>query len=139
VQWSPRPAGTIGRLLLAVTLGALALFVVVDIPGRLLLWIGAGWALLVGLHDVIARPRLAAGPGGVVVRTWLAHRDLPWRDLRIRQRTTSRWGVRRHTLELDDDPPADEEGTLVVLSPRDVGVPLDQVVRALRALDPRGS
>jgi Bacterial PH domain len=133
VEWSPRPAGTVVRLLAAAALAAAATLVVDDAPGRLLVGLAAAGLLVDAAHDVLARPRLAARPEGGVARTWSGRRRVPWPDLRVRVRATRRLGVVVRTLELDSEGPADD-GTLVVLGRRDVGAPVDDVARQLRGL-----
>jgi hypothetical protein len=134
VEWSPRVGETLA--LVAVGLGLGLAVLVVDDVGRVL--VGAGALLLLGLavRDAVARPRLAAGPGGVDVRTWAGRRHLSWPGLRVGVRDTRRLGVRSRTLELDTATGPDDEGVLVVLSRRDLGADPDEVARALRALDP---
>jgi hypothetical protein len=85
---------------------------------------------------VVVRPRLAAGPEGVAVRTWGAPQRLAWPGLRARVRTTRRLGVLTRTLEIDVDPAVDEDGVLVVLGRRDLGAPVEEVARRLRAMNP---
>ena len=138
VQWSPRTASTAARAGGALAFGLAALLLAPDLLGRVVLG-AVALALAVGAaHDVLARPRLAAGPEGVVVRTWAGRRHLPWRGLRARVRTTRRFGLVSRTLEIDTDPAVDEDGVLVVLGRRDVDAPLDEVARRLHALAPRG-
>jgi hypothetical protein len=134
VQWSPRPGETAALLAIAVGLGFAVL--VLDTTGRVL--VGAGMLLLLVLaaRDVLARPRLAAGPDGVEVRTWLHGRRLAWAGLRVRVRESSRLGVRSRTLELDTAAGPDDDGVLVVLGRRDLGADPAEVARALHALDP---
>jgi Bacterial PH domain len=132
VQWSPRPAETIA---LAVIGLALALAVVlVDPLGRLL--VGAAALLVLGLaaRDALLRPRLSAGPDGVVVRTLAGRRLLPWHGLQVQVRATKRWGVRGRTLELDSAGGPDDDGVLVVLGRRDLGADPEEVAHALRTL-----
>jgi hypothetical protein len=134
VQWSPRTGETAA---LAVVGAGLALSLVfLDAAGRVL--VGAGAVLLLGLaaRDLLARPRLAAGPDGVDVRTLTGHRHLPWSDLRVNVRETRRLGVRGRTLELDTARGTDDPGVLIVLARRDLGADPEEVARALRALDP---
>lgn len=133
MEWSPRPAGTVARLLAAVAAAVAAVAVVDEAPGRLLVGLAAAGLLVDAAHDVLARPRLAARPEGVEARTWGGRRRVPWRDLRVRVRATRRLGVVVRTLELDSEGPADD-GTLVVLGRRDVGAPVDDVARQLRGL-----
>ena len=134
MQWSPRPAETVA--LAAIGLGLAFAVLVVDATGRVL--VGAAALLVLGLavRDVVARPRLAAGPDGVDVRTGTSRRHLPWPGLRLHVRETRRFGVRSRTLELDTAAGPDDDGVLVVLGRRDLGADPEEVARALRALDP---
>ncbi len=136
MQWSPRPAETVA--LAAIGLGLALAVLVVDATGRVL--VGAAALLVLGLavRDVVARPRLAAGPDGVDVRTGITRRHLPWPGLRLHVRETRRFGVRSRTLELDTAAGPDDDGVLVVLGRRDLGADPEEVARALRALDPTG-
>jgi hypothetical protein len=134
MQWSPRPAETVA--LVAVALGLGLALVVLDAPGRVLVGAGALLLLVLAARDVLARPRLTAGPDGVHVRTWTGRRHLPWTGLRLRVRESRRFGVPSRTLELDTAAGPDDEGVLVVLGRRDLGADPVEVARALRALDP---
>jgi hypothetical protein len=118
---------------LCLTLGAVAF--VGDWPGRILLGVAALGATALAAHDLVARPRLSAGPDGVVVRTWRGPRRIPWEWLRARVRTTRRLGVLSRTLEIDVDPALDD-GLLVVLGRHDLGAPVDEVARQLRVMNP---
>jgi hypothetical protein len=137
VQWSPRPGETTALVVVALGLG-LALLVL-DTPGRVLVGGGALMLLAMAARDLLARPRLAAGPDGVVVRTWADRRHLPWAGLRVRVRESRRLGMRSRTLELDTAAGPDDDGVLVVLGRRDLGADPDEVARALHALDPGAS
>ena len=136
MEWSPRVGETAALVVLGVGL-ALAV-VLVDAAGRVL--VGAGALLLLGLalRDVLARPRLTAGPDGVDVRGLTGGVHLPWARLRVRVRETRRFGVRSRTLELDTAAGPDDDGRLVVLGRRDLGTDPIDVARALRALEPSG-
>jgi len=120
----------------AVVLGIAAAAVVADWPGRILLGTAALGLAVHALHDVVARPRLSAGPDGVVVRTWGGARRLAWHGLRARVRTTRRLGLLSRTLEIDVDPAVDDDGVLLVLGRRDLGAPVEEVARRLRELNP---
>ncbi len=134
MRWSPRPVGAVATGVTGLALAATVLLV--DAPGRVL--VGGAAVLLVGLavRDLAARPRLAAGPGGIVVRTGLGSRRLPWHGLRVRVRESRRFGVRSRALELDTASGADDEGVLVVLGRRDLGEDPGRVARALEELRP---
>jgi hypothetical protein len=123
-----------------VVLGlALALAVVfLDAAGRVLVGSGAVLLFALAVRDLVARPRLAAGPDGVEVRNLVGGAHLPWSRLRVRVRETRRLGVRGRTLELDNSPGPEDDGVLVVLGRRDLGVDPGEVARALSALDPTG-
>ena len=134
MQWSPRPGETVALVSVAVGLG-LAL-VVLDAPGRLLVGLGALLLLLLGLRDVVIRPRLRAGDDGVQVRTWGGPRHLPWGGLRVAVRDHRRLGMRSRTLELDTSAGPHDDGVLVVLGRRDLGTDPAEVARALWAMNP---
>jgi Bacterial PH domain len=134
VQWSPRAGETVA--LAVVGLGLALSVVVLDAAGRVLVGAGAVLVLVLAARDLLARPRLAAGPDGVDVRTLTGRRHLPWPELRVHVRETRRLGVRGRTLELDTARGIDDPGVLVVLARRDLGADPEEVARALRALDP---
>ena len=134
MQWSPRPAETVA--LGAIGLGLALAVVVVDTTGRVLVGAAALLVLATVVRDVVARPRLAAGPDGVDVRLWKARRHLPWPGLQVRVREMRRFGVRSRTLELDTAAGPDDDGELLLLGRRDLGADPEEVARALRALDP---
>jgi hypothetical protein len=136
VQWSPKPLRTAGVAVLALVLGVGAVVLMTDWPGRILVGVAALGLAVDALHDLVARPRLSAGPDGVVVRTWGTPRRLAWQGLRVRVRTTRRLGVLTRSLEIDVDPAVDDDGALIVLGRRDVGAPVEEVARRLRAMNP---
>lgn len=135
MHWSPRPAETAAQA--AVGLGLALAVVAVDTPGRLL--VGAAALLLLGLalRDALLRPRLSAGPDGVVVRTLGRRELLAWPQLRVRVRVTRRFGVSNRVLELDTAGAPDDAGVLVLLGRRDLGADPEQVALELHRLDPR--
>jgi hypothetical protein len=137
VQWSPRPGETAALVAIAVGLGLAVL--VLDTLGRVLVGAGALLLLVVAGRDLLARPRLAAGPDGVEIRTWTRGRHLPWAGLRVRVRESRRLGVRSTTLELDTAAGPDDDGVLVVLGRRDLGADPQEVAQALQALNPMAS
>ena len=135
VQWSPKRSRTALVAGTALLLG-IAAVLVGDWPGRILLGVATIGLALDAVHDLVARPRLSAGPDGVVVRGWGGARRLSWEGLRTRVRTTRRLGMLTRTLEIDVDPVLDDDGVLVVLGRRDVGAPVEEVLRQLRAMNP---
>ena len=108
----------------------------VEPPGLLLIAAGALLLLALAVRDVVARPRLSAGPDGVDVRALIGGRHLPWRGLRVEVRETRRFGLRGRTLELDTGGGPDDDGVPVVLARRDLGADPAEVARALRAMGP---
>ncbi|UOY00543.1 PH domain-containing protein [Blastococcus sp. PRF04-17] len=136
MQWSPRSGETVA--LLALGLGLASSLVFLDAAGRVLVGAGALLLFLVAGRDLIARPRLSAGPDGVDVRTLTGGRHLPWRGLQVEVREVRRFGVRGRTLELDTAHGPEDDGVLVVLGRRDLGADPADVARALRAMDPAG-
>jgi hypothetical protein len=137
VQWSPRAGET--AAIVAVALGLALALVVLDAPGRVLVGAAALLLLVLAARDLVARPRLTAGPDGVDVRSWTRRRHLPWAGLRVRVRDSRRLGVRSRTLELDTAAGPDDDGVLVVLGRRDLGADPGDVASALRTLDPTAS
>jgi hypothetical protein len=134
VQWSPRGGETAVLAVLGLAL-SLALLVL-DAPGRVLVGAGALLLLAPAARDLLVRPRLSAGPDGVEVRSLTGRRHLPWPVLHVRVREGRRFGVRSRTLELDTATGPDDDGALVVLGRRDLGVDPEDVARTLWRLDP---
>ncbi len=135
MQWSARTAETavLGTGGLLLVLAALTLD---DAAGRVLVGAAGALLLVLALRDLVLRPRLSAGPAGVVVRTLTGPTQLPWPVLRVRLRSTRRLGVRSRLLELDTATGPDDDGTLVLLGRRDLGTDPAAVARALEALRP---
>ena len=90
MQWSPRTGET--AALAVVGLGLALSVVVLDSAGRVLVGAGAVLLLVLATRDLVARPRLAAGPDGIDVRTLSGGRHLPWPGLRVHVRETRRLG-----------------------------------------------
>jgi hypothetical protein len=134
VEWrAPRALG-IGYAAGGLILAAAA--VLLDPAGRVLVGLAAALLLALAAREAVLRPRLSAGPGGLAVRTLAGTRRLPWAGLSIEVREVRRLGVRSRVLELDTAADPDDDGVLVVLGRHDLGADPDDVVRALRALDP---
>lgn len=134
MQWSPRAGETAVLAVLGVGLALAVVFL--DAAGRVLVGAGALLVLALAVRDLLARPRLAAGPDGVDVRNLTGGHHLPWSRLRVRVRETRRLGMRTRTLELDTARGPDDDGVLVVLGRRDLGTDPEAVARALHGLDP---
>jgi hypothetical protein len=117
---------------------ALAVAVLDDAAGRVLVGGGAVLLLVLAARDLVTRPRLSAAADGVHVRTVTGGTHLPWERLRVRVREIRRLGVRGRTLELDTSSGPEDDGVLVVLTRRDLGTDPAEVARALRTLDPTG-
>ncbi|MGY1592062.1 PH domain-containing protein [Geodermatophilus sp. SYSU D00708] len=135
MEWSAR-RGETAALTVAGAVLALAT-VVLDAAGRVLVGGAALLLLALAVRDLLLRPRLSAGPAGVVLRTLGGRRQLPWTGLRVRVRETRRLGVRSRLLELDTAPGPAEDGVLVLLGRRDLGTDPGEVARALGVLRPR--
>jgi hypothetical protein len=137
VTWSTRRAETAVSAGMGLLLAA-GVPVVADAPGLILLALGAALFLAQAARDLLQRPRLAAGPDGMTVGRLTGRLHLPWNQVRVRTRETRRLGLRTVTLELDTATGPDDDGLLVVLGRRDLGVDPAAVARRLRELDPRG-
>ncbi|MCF6744827.1 PH domain-containing protein [Blastococcus sp. KM273128] len=136
MQWSPPAALAAGLAAGAVALGAVALLL--DPAGRIL--VGGAALLLVALavREALLRPRLAAGPDGVAVRTLTGTRVLPWGLLRVRVRSARRWGTTVRTLELEGPAGGADDGLLIVLGRWDLGADPVSVAGDLAELRPGG-
>ncbi len=134
MEWSARTGGTAVLAVAGVVLGLATVFL--DPLGRLLVGAAAVLLLALAVRDRLLRPRLAAGPDGVVVRRLTGATVLPWTRLRVRVRESRRWGLRSRLLELDTAAGPDDDGELVLLGRRDLGVDPGDVARALTALRP---
>lgn len=126
-QWSPRPVETAVAVLGGLVV--LVLAVLADPAGRLLLGIAALGLLALGGADVLLRPRLAADPTGIQVRTLASRHRLPWSVVeRVDVDEHTRYGLTSRTLEL-------EAGELLVVlgkrtlgaDPRDVAAQLARI------------
>lgn len=120
-----------GAVLVAIAVALL------DPVGRVLVSAGGLLLLALAARDLVLRPRLTAGPEGVVVARLSGRLRLDWAGLRVRVRPSRRLGVRWQVLELDTAAGPDDDGVLVLLGRRDLGADPREVARALGALDPR--
>ena len=90
--WSPRPLETAVALLGGLVVLLLALLA--DPAGRLLLGVAALGLLVLGAADLLLRPRLAADPAGVQVRTLASRHRLPWSAVeRVEVEEHTRYGL----------------------------------------------
>jgi hypothetical protein len=122
--WSPRPRETALALLGGLVVLLLALLA--DPAGRLLLGVAALGLLVVGAADLMLRPRLAADPAGVQVRTLASRHRVPWSALeRVEVDEHTRYGLTSRTLELESGE------LLVVLGKRTLGADPRDVADAL--------
>lgn len=105
---------------------ALGLALVADPMGRILFAVAAVGLLLLAAADLMLRPRLAADPTGLQVRTLTSHRRLPWSAIeRVEVDEHARRGLVSRTLEIESD------GELIVLSKRALGEDPRDVVDTL--------
>ena len=105
---------------------AAVLVAVSDPAGRLLFGIAGVGLLALTAADLLLRPRLAADPAGVRIRTLAVRRRLPWSAVeRVDVDERTRYGLTARTLELDAG------GTLVVLGRRSLGADPRDVADAL--------
>lgn len=114
-EWFPRPVET--WLAAGFGLLAVALALVAGDPVGLFLFGVAGLGLLLlAASDLLLRPRLAADPEEVRVRTLTGTRRLPWASLeRVDVDQHERYGLASRALELE------AAGHLIVLSRRSLG------------------
>lgn len=129
-SWSSDPLFTIGCGVVALCCAGGAIST--DAEGRLLLIAAA--LLLAGLclSDLLLRPRLAADPNGVTLRSASGRVRLPWdRVDAVRAEAVARHGIRSVMLEID----AGDE--LYVFSRRQLGARPEDVAAAINALRPR--
>lgn len=134
MEWSARPGIPLAAAAAGLVLGAVA--VLLEPVGRVLLGAAAILLLVLAVRSAVLRPRLAAGPGGVVVRTLTGVLRLPWPALRVQVRETRRWGLRSRLLELDTAAGPDDAGDLVLLGAWELGSDPEDVARALEASRP---
>lgn len=133
-QWSGHPGTAVAFAVAGAAAGTAALLV--DPVGRLLAGTAAVALLVVAARLTLLRPRLAANPEGVVVRTLTGRVELPWPALRVRVAESRRWGLRARLLELDTARGLDDAGRLVLLGRWELGSDPEDVARVLAALDP---
>lgn len=141
-SWSTQPKETALAGLLAVVLVVVG--PTVDPVGRVMVWGAALMLLAVVTADLLVRPRLRAGPGGLAVRTLTARHRAEWSQVHARVRETRRLGRSVPTLEIDlRTEPAMSDGyeepdevydVFIVLGRRELGADPALVHRSLLAL-----
>ncbi len=113
-SWYPRTVETAAAAASGVL--ALLLALVADPMGRVLFAVAGVGLLLLAAADVLLRPRLAADPAGLRVRTLTTSRRLPWSAVeRVAVDEHNRYGLTARTLEVESD------GELIVLGKRSLG------------------
>jgi hypothetical protein len=126
-KWGPPTAGIVAAGILGLLMGAGAVTLVTDVPGRLLVGIAAAGLLVFALGSWRSRPKLAITDGALVVRGWLRDRRLGHADIKlIRITEFRRIGRKVRLLEIDT---ADDR--LLVLSRWDLGTDPLHVLDAL--------
>ncbi|MEV7092989.1 PH domain-containing protein [Amycolatopsis sp. NPDC051045] len=104
-SWAPRQAVVVSAwAVTAMLLAGVAAEAVSGDRGGLVLFALAAVAVgAFAAHATVVRPRLAAGPDGLVTRTLSGAHRLPWAQTRTRLRTTRRMGRDGVTLEIEHD------------------------------------
>ncbi|WP_197319761.1 PH domain-containing protein [Saccharomonospora sp. NB11] len=101
--WAPRP-GLVGVGWVLTVISACALTGIVlsgDRPGSLLLGVITIAFAALSLHGTVVRPRLAADPSGIRLRTLGGTRVLRWSEVVVRLATTKRYGRDAWTVEIE--------------------------------------
>ncbi len=126
-QWGPPTAGILGAGIAGLALGAGAVTLVTDPPGRILVGTAAVGLLVFAVMSLRARPKLAISAGGLVYRGWWKDRLLERSDITlIRITEFRRIGRRVRLLEIDTT-----DDRLLVLSRWDLGTNPLRVLDAL--------
>ncbi len=126
-EWAPQTAGIAACGIGGVVLAIAAVTLVTDPPGRVVAGIAAMGLLVFAGGSWRARPKLAIGPDGLMVRGWFRTQVLR-RDVikLIRISEFRRYGRRVRLLELETG-----DGGLLVLSRWDLGTDPLEVLDAL--------
>lgn len=123
-SWSPRTVETAAAAVCGML--ALLLALVADPMGRVLFAVAGTGLLVLAAADLLLRPRLAADPAGLRVRTLTTSRRLPWSAVeRVAVDEHNRYGLVARTLEVESD------GELIVLGKRSLGEDPRDVADAL--------
>ncbi|BDX29466.1 hypothetical protein TUM20985_00130 [Mycobacterium antarcticum] len=129
-KWGPPTGGLVGCGIFGIVMAIAAVTVVTDVPGRALAAIAAVGLLTFAAMSWRARPKLAIGDDGLVVRGWFGTQVLGRQDVaKVRITEFRRIGRKVRLLEIDTV--ADDR--LLVFTRWDLGTdPLD-VLDALTA------
>ena len=129
ISWGPPSGGLIAAGLLGVLLGAGAVTLVTDVPGRILIGIAAIGLVVFAVMSWRARPKLAIVDGELVYQGWWRRRQLAKADIAlIRITEFRRIGRKVRLLEIDTT-----DDRLLVLSRWDLGTDPLRVLDALTA------
>ena len=127
ISWGPPPGGLIAAGILGVLLGAGAVTLVTDVPGRILIGIAAIGLVVFAVMSWRARPKLAIADGELVYQGWWRRRQLGKADIAlIRITEFRRIGRKVRLLEIDTT-----DDRLLVLSRWDLGTDPLRVLDAL--------
>lgn len=126
-EWSPSTLGIAACGIFGLILAIGAVTLITDPPGRILVGIAAAGLILFALMSWRARPKLAIGDDGLVIRGWWNTRILRRADIKLIRITEFRRIARKvRLLEIDT---ADER--LLVLTRWDLGTDPLHVLDAL--------
>lgn len=133
-SWAPRQAVVVSAWAVTALLlaGVVADALTGDRGGLVLFALAAVAVGAYAGHATVVRPRLAAGPEGLVARTLGGTHRLPWAQTRTRLRTTRRMGRDGVTLEVE------HEDELYVFGWLDLGEDPRDVLDVLSTLRARG-
>ncbi|HWS38196.1 MAG TPA: PH domain-containing protein [Actinoplanes sp.] len=133
MQWRVRPVLPIVKLIVALTLPALAALFAQGEWSRWALALIAALAVVVwAARDVLVPVRLAADPAGITVITGFARRkQVPWTQIeRVRAETSTRRGLRSELLEIDAG------DAIYLFTPNDLSADPESVALSLAELRP---
>lgn len=102
-SWAPHQNVVVVAWLITLLLLVGAVWVAADgdVGGTVLTVLAMVAAGALALHGTLLRPRLAAGPEGVLARTVGGPHRFSWNEARFRLRTTRRLGRDSTTLEIE--------------------------------------
>ncbi|ANN21445.1 hypothetical protein SD37_41660 [Amycolatopsis orientalis] len=129
-SWAPRSNVVVVAWVIALLLlvGTVWLAIAGDVGGTVLTGLATVSTGALALHGTLLRPRLAAGPEGVLARTVGGAHRYPWTEARLRLRTTRRLGRDSLTLEVESG------DHLLVFGRIDLGEDPRDVLEVLTAL-----